>query len=387
MRFWLRQDSWGWLGVGSVERDIVHSALKIACDSGHVDFWEIGCRDHFEDNHGSHMMTPYDILDIVSTLMPWAVPTQQEIISAVKKHDKEVLEKALAGQLSCGRRYYFSAAAVAIKFLQETPSSTRSSIRKIILHEDRVSVAWPECHAKGLIPFCLEHPLLYIERRVDLWHTMISQQTVTHFSEVYLISNAYGWPFPDGLSSGISVWLDEAAELSRAGMPAQSFRLVVDGSAAPGKAFEVFQRLQRDAAWQEAIETCANLSLRQMRHSSCWISVHFPEIMRGLASNGSFSFVRCNFSVGDTWDAASIIQENRNIPPDKWGKFWEDPDRKTNRSLYMPDQSFCKTLLQLYYDEEHHWRYLQEDGQQGSDDLDAEQQRCFVQVPYPYVSM
>ncbi|KAI1736120.1 hypothetical protein F4680DRAFT_275040 [Xylaria scruposa] len=389
IRFWLRQDFSRWREVESVERDIVYSALKIACDSGHVNFWEIGFRDILEDNHGSHMMTPPDVLDIVSTLMPWAVPTRQEIISAVNKQDKDVSEKAQSGRLPRGRRYYFSAAAVAIKFLQETPSSTRSSIRKIVLHEDRVSVAWPECHAKGFIPFCLEHPLLYIERRVDLWHTMISQQTVDYSLEFNLINKDWSLSDPDELSSSISVWLEEAAELSRAGMPAQSFRLVVDGSAAPGKAFEVFQRLQGDAAWQEAFETVANLPLSRMRGSECWISLHFPEIMRGLASNDSFFPVRCNFSIGDTWDAASIIQENRNIPPVEWWKVWED--RKPDSSLYMPDQSFRKVLLRLYYDEEHHWRYLQEDGQedwqQGTDDLDAEIERCYVQVPYPYVGM
>ncbi|KAJ3577370.1 hypothetical protein NPX13_g3194 [Xylaria arbuscula] len=385
MWFWLRQNDCqgGWFEVPSVERDIVHSALKIACDSGHVDFWDVSYRNHLEDFHRSHRMTPYDILDIVSTLMPWAVPTQQEIISAVNKQDKEVSNKVLCtGRLSRGRRYYFSAAAVAVKFLQETPSSTRSFIRKIILHEDRVSVAWPECHAKGFIPFCLEHPLLYIERQVDLWHTIITQEEVTDWLEFRLISDTQGWPFPDELCYHISDWLEEAGELSRAGMPPQSFRLVVDGSAAPEKASAVFQRLQEDAAVQEAIETSANLSLRQKRRDSDWVSLHFPEIMRGLAGNGAFSFIRCNFNVGDVWDVASI----RNTPLGSRREINENAEYRTSRSLYMPDQSNCKTLLRLYYDEDHHWRYLQEDGQEGNYDSDATE-RCFVQVPYPYVNM
>lgn len=47
--------------------------------------------------------------------------------------------------------------------------SCRQQMRRLVFHEDHQSVAYPECHAKGLIPFCRENPALRVERQASLW--------------------------------------------------------------------------------------------------------------------------------------------------------------------------------------------------------------------------
>jgi len=46
-------------------------------------------------------------------------------------------------------------------------------MRKIILDENRPSVALSVCHANGLIPFCHENAKLHIEHRWNLWTTFL----------------------------------------------------------------------------------------------------------------------------------------------------------------------------------------------------------------------
>jgi hypothetical protein len=106
---------------------------------------------------------------------PWAIPSVDDI--ATLKH------KVPSWPINANRidpstywnnlEYRFSAAAAAIHFLQNTVESVRTRIRKIIFHEDHIAVAWPECHAQGLIPFCQQSPGLKIERRVNLWRNAL----------------------------------------------------------------------------------------------------------------------------------------------------------------------------------------------------------------------
>ncbi|KAF4880113.1 hypothetical protein CGCSCA1_v000875 [Colletotrichum siamense] len=71
--------------------------------------------------------------------------------------------------------YRFSAAAAAICFLEAIPHENRTHLRKIILDEKNEAVSNLECHARGLISFCQEYPLLRIERRVSLWRNIFQE--------------------------------------------------------------------------------------------------------------------------------------------------------------------------------------------------------------------
>ncbi|CAM1500833.1 Fc.00g099950.m01.CDS01 [Cosmosporella sp. VM-42] len=75
-----------------------------------------------------------------------------------------------------GEKFPFSTAAAPIQFLDSIPARTRIQIRNVLIHEDRLAAASPQCHAQGLLPFCQENTLLCIERRVGSWRNIFQAQ-------------------------------------------------------------------------------------------------------------------------------------------------------------------------------------------------------------------
>ncbi|KAF2023196.1 hypothetical protein EK21DRAFT_118982 [Setomelanomma holmii] len=67
----------------------------------------------------------------------------------------------------------------AIRYLQSLSPEVRKQIRNVVLEEDRMSVAGPQGHAQGLIPLCLENPLLRVEQKVNLWENILFSNTST----------------------------------------------------------------------------------------------------------------------------------------------------------------------------------------------------------------
>lgn len=65
-------------------------------------------------------------------------------------------------------KYRYSAAAAAVSFLKSTSTQARIRLRRVLIDKDHEAVASPECHALGLIPYCLENPHLRIERRLSI---------------------------------------------------------------------------------------------------------------------------------------------------------------------------------------------------------------------------
>lgn len=91
----------------------------------------------------------------LSSPEPWAMPSRYELAKMSEViSPRSILER---------RKWRFSAAAVAINFLNSIPQTTLMKIRKIVLHENRRSVGRPECHGLGLIPFCSQNPKLHME--------------------------------------------------------------------------------------------------------------------------------------------------------------------------------------------------------------------------------
>ncbi|KAL0765218.1 hypothetical protein CaCOL14_012477 [Colletotrichum acutatum] len=103
----------------------------------------------------------------------WDIPTAaadlKELSSWITE-EKRLLSSIRHG--SDGSVYRFSAAASSIRYLESIPAAMRAQLRKIVLVEDYRSVTHPESHARGLIPFCRENPLLQFERCVNLWRDL-----------------------------------------------------------------------------------------------------------------------------------------------------------------------------------------------------------------------
>lgn len=213
---------------------------------------------------------------------------------------------------------YLSAASVAINFLEGIPAGRRN-IRNIVLKEAHVGMGHTECHGLGLIKFCKENPELRVERRANLWKSIL----LTCIGEGIGDDEIY----EDGITQRVALWVVEALALVPAGMPAGSFTLVLDGDPAPAQSAQLFQRVQRDAAWQTALSESFNRGLLpdmtyvDKRSRGGYMYEDFPQAMREI-SKGTCRAVRANFDVGEPWDAEAMIEAHRGCKLEDWHDKW-----------------------------------------------------------------
>lgn len=222
-----------------------------------------------------------------------------------------------------GLQYRYSAAALAIRFLDSIPASMRLGIRNIVLHEDRRAIAFPESHARGLIPFCKENPLLRIERRVDLWRTIFQEQDMSLLERLGGSGPERDAKFSTyGLCGHLASWLVEASELPQDGMPPNSFSLVLDGDPATDLCAEIFQSFVHPyAAFDRVFETLRSQDI--IMHPTPWESKDMPvrestfsKALRHLVNQTSI--VRCNFDPGQVCDFEKILKEGDGWDRDRW---------------------------------------------------------------------
>ncbi|KAH6876275.1 hypothetical protein BKA58DRAFT_455430 [Alternaria rosae] len=221
--------------------------------------------------------------------------------------------------------YDYSAAAVALQFFASCTKMMRSSVRKIILKENDVSVAQLECHGRGFVPICQENTSLRIERRVSLWKAvfLVSPRRHQEYIKKYITaaeSDQDSSNFQDDLlraytvTKSIGKWVTEAMALQSLGMPEGSHTLVLEGDSIPNHTANVFRIVQRDAAWQAALDICYSLDVFEFNPS--WLSrrLHqafafsgLPEMVCTLSTDSAP--VRCNFPLHSPFDLDSSVQE------------------------------------------------------------------------------
>ncbi|KAF6832951.1 hypothetical protein CPLU01_05900 [Colletotrichum plurivorum] len=200
-------------------------------------------------------------LTIQCPAQDWCIPSEDDLasLSAWMGDNPDVTENIAEGyDLS---KYRFSAAASAIRFLESMPTTSRAHLRSIILDEDYEAVAIPMGHGLGLIPFCIENPLLRVERRAALWRNVLqpclnSFEPTPHLRVQFAPTQGHPWRLASAhITRNVSGWIAEALALEAAGMPPASFCLVLDAGPVPQLAADIFQRVvQRDAVWQSAWE-------------------------------------------------------------------------------------------------------------------------------------
>jgi hypothetical protein len=184
------------------------------------------------------------------------------------------------------------------------------------LLEDRVSVAIPACHAKGLVPFCLENRDLRIERRVNLWRNLfLGSRWAEHYGHDLAAWVERDTAFEvDGLTEEdptmpVAEWMVEA---SLPILP-DAISLFLDGDPTPEQIAEVFRnRVQKDAAWQKALDKAFvpgrsdDENVFDRRCGQPWHFERFPELLEAMCNNEPSSRVRCNFDPGSPWDEARV---------------------------------------------------------------------------------
>ncbi|PKK40915.1 hypothetical protein CI102_15203 [Trichoderma harzianum] len=236
-------------------------------------------------------------------------------------------------------KYRYSAAALAIRFLSRLPPPLRMCLRNIRLNENAVSVAYPECHAQGLIEFCIENPMLHVERRLDLWRNVFQSPSSEMANLTFTFEGRLAWSTSgyDGrgqglwslvLTDSIALWVTEALALIPLGMPEKSYTLVLDGGDVPQQCSDIFQTIvQRDAAWQTAWEmitsdTFSEESFFTKRAHHCYRFEGFPDAVNEMVNSPS-GFIQCTFDTGPAvWNAEVefgkyrhfSLEDSHNLP-------------------------------------------------------------------------
>ncbi|TDZ36799.1 hypothetical protein C8035_v008819 [Colletotrichum spinosum] len=307
----------------------------------------------------------------------WDIPTSSEVEDMIGAMGKAVAcDTFNCWHSDCGEKqsyprktgkHRYSAAAVAIRFLNSLPRDPRCSIRNIVLNEDRLGVAYAEAHGLGLIPHCKENPRLRIERRVDMWRTVFRSTTL----EDRPYDSESGGMYDYVISQQVALWIMEALELEPAGMPPGSFSLVLDGDGMSGEAFRTV--VQRDAIIQHASELLSERKVlphlpyftkrtKQSGVLTNWYVLEgFPQAIQNIVAGDSI--VKCTFDVSHDWDleqmAEQLIEQNKHVTDwDDWNDEVWNSDERWEREFVpeSPYPSFKEIIAECTLDDyNHHW--------------------------------
>ncbi|KAI0896427.1 hypothetical protein F4806DRAFT_508356 [Annulohypoxylon nitens] len=252
------------------------------------------------------------------------------------KDDVDDLKYEYVHVTKCG----FSAAALAIGFLESITVRSLRAIRKIVLEENHPAVALSASHAKGLISFCRYNTDLRVERRVHLWHNIFLQGALPRnclYTPICLIPrgpDALDAKLTEAMTRSVALWTVEALSLIPAGMPVKSFSLVFHGDIEPEKCSEVFQNvIMRDATWQAAMEKNVELGVLELLeffHRPCSsfpfdTFAGFPQALEDIANKRN-PIIRCDFDIGEysASDAKDLADDRRKWTLDLWRLRWFD---------------------------------------------------------------
>jgi hypothetical protein len=252
---------------------------------------------------------------------PWSIPQAEDI-------EKLVAITSICSQIPYYHRrvnYTFSAASNAIRFLRSLQSTSVQNIREIVLIEDRESIAYPECHIRGLIPFCQANPDLRVHRYACLWTNVLPVRSAISFASG---DPAKGAPlYAQNITRAVARWMVEAAALYSLTMPHDSFTLTFDGNPVPEESSKVFDVVLRDAAWQSAMDECYSRgwlpspSWFERRRRVGYIYEDLPQILKELTSSNRTS-ISCNFVQGHGRSVESIVEECEGYTLDEWKDAW-----------------------------------------------------------------
>jgi hypothetical protein len=209
--------------------------------------------------------------------------------------------------------------------VQRSSKARIRNMRTVILKETFKAVSRPECHARGLIPLCVEHPALRIETHISLPTNLFPLTTQ------FETPPACPWIVGSDCLGGIVPWIEEAVTwLPSYGMPPHSFKLIIDGTI---REFAVFwERLRYTAGTEEAIlKQCELNSTTAPRRSlsssysdparAPWdLPVGFAQMIRDIAEG--YSVVQYDGDLCELWDKEEFFLERKDWTIGQWKKDW-----------------------------------------------------------------
>jgi hypothetical protein len=264
---------------------------------------------------------------------PWIIPGLQELkdVALTSQGYPDPFSRPITHV-----QFSYSAASAAIKFLQSTSAIARSHMRKLVLLENGESMARPECHGAGLVSYCQANPKLCVERFVSLWESAFTVKPERRAIYTHDMHEDVNDPIPEFLKSdrlfantitrSVATWIVECLRLPSLGMPEGSFTLVLDGNPIPDKTAEVFQVVQRDVAWQKALDLCYARDLLPYtwldRRFRCgFIYDALPNALRDISQESSL--IRCNFDPGLPQDPEALVAAHNGWSIEEWERAWD----------------------------------------------------------------
>jgi hypothetical protein len=131
-----------------------------------------------------------------------------------------------------------------------------------------------------------------------------------------------------GITKSIGTWLIEASALLSLKMPSSCYTLVLDGSPNIEHTSEVFRVVQRDIAWQSALDACyarrllPELSWQERRCRKGYIYEGLPDVVRSLST--SSPLIRTNFDPGLPVDIEDLLEEHQGWSLEEWEERWAE---------------------------------------------------------------
>jgi hypothetical protein len=269
----------------------------------------------------------------------WAIPSLPEVTDMVEQlqlrerwdqldlwHYSEGLKEGYTGTRYCyQRKHFFSAAALAIRFLNGISQTQRLLITKLVLNEDRMAVGNPECHIIGLIPFVEENPNLFLEHRVNLWRNILPKSDDIHLScfpteNECVIDPPECVPLPHQVHAQLagrilSHFIMHTLESLREGLPPDSYSFIFDGEPNMNHSTETFRYLMDlPIAWITANTDCVARGLLASPESNEYPFMTSPSTSETASIQERSSIIQCNFTLDQPWDYKSIAGDNnKNI--------------------------------------------------------------------------
>ncbi|PNP76616.1 hypothetical protein FNYG_10035 [Fusarium nygamai] len=221
--------------------------------------------------------------------------------------------------------YRFSAVSAAIGFLDALPINKRSTLRNIIIHEDRISAGYSDGHAIGLIPFCQENGQLRIRHKFSMVGNLFERAYFSRNPVFDHIEDTKDKALTESmirtaardLHPIVANCLAEARYLPDAGMPDGSYTLLLDGEDAGDLCSEIFQQ---DVLGREAKRLVLTRALKEDPNSD-WANDYSYELRLCLTAHAGAlkhlvnktSFFESNFYPGQLDNVHTLMEHYKNV--------------------------------------------------------------------------
>ncbi|UZP43421.1 hypothetical protein NXS19_011237 [Fusarium pseudograminearum] len=267
-----------------------------------------------------------EVLDL--KFEPWAIPSHSEAISMAKTLRLEGpvdcytewrvnADAGLDDPMFTGTRYqyrqmgFFSATAVAIRFLKRIPEYQRLNMRKLILDEDRPAVGLAMCHGIGLIPFCKENTKLHIEHRWNLWTTLLlrtEQRWISSLTMNFELSPEKYQEWIDD-DSDFGPWTLHEASKQRFSNIFHAWFMIEGDPDLNLSTLAFHDVMARNIAWLTLNTDCVARGLFAPPDHHDYPLMTRPSIEGSDSSDTRSSLIQCNFTLDQPWDLEKIVEE------------------------------------------------------------------------------